>query len=160
MIEVQQLTKAYKDITAIKDINLTIEKGEIFGIIGYSGAGKSTLLRCLNLLEKPTEGSIFVDKEDITTLSDKEVRKKRQQIGMIFQHFHLISAKTVYENVAFSLKAAGKSKEEMKNRVPELLEMVGLADKAGNYPSQLSGGQKQRVGIARALSERPKGITL
>ena len=156
MIEVQQLTKAYKDITAIKDINLTIEKGEIFGIIGYSGAGKSTLLRCLNLLEKPTEGSIFVDKEDITTLSDKAVRKKRQQIGMIFQHFHLISAKTVYENVAFSLKAAGKSKEEMKNRVPELLEMVGLADKAGNYPSQLSGGQKQRVGIARALANDPK----
>ena len=156
MIEVQQLTKAYKDITAIKDINLTIEKGEIFGIIGYSGAGKSTLLRCLNLLEKPTEGSIFVDNEDITTLSDKEVRKERQQIGMIFQHFHLISAKTVYENVAFSLKAAGKSKEEMKNRVPELLEMVGLADKADNYPSQLSGGQKQRVGIARALANDPK----
>ena len=156
MIEVQQLTKAYNNITAIKDIDLTIAKGEIFGIIGYSGAGKSTLLRCLNLLEKPTEGKIFVDEEDITTLSDKEIRKKRQEIGMIFQHFHLISAKTVYENVAFSLKAAGKSKEEMKKRVPDLLEMVGLADKADNYPSQLSGGQKQRVGIARALANDPK----
>ena len=156
MIEVQQLTKAYNNITAIKDIDLTIAKGEIFGIIGYSGAGKSTLLRCLNLLEKPTEGKIFVDEEDITTLSDKEIRKKRQEIGMIFQHFYLISAKTVYENVAFSLKAAGKSKEEMKKRVPDLLEMVGLADKADNYPSQLSGGQKQRVGIARALANDPK----
>ncbi len=118
MIEVKQLTKAYKNITAINNVNLTIQEGEIFGIIGYSGAGKSTLLRCLNLLEKPTEGSIFVDKEDITTLSDKAVRKKRQQIGMIFQHFHLISAKTVYDNVAFSLKAAGKSKEEMRNTCP------------------------------------------
>ena len=106
MIEVQQLTKAYNNITAIKDIDLTIEKGEIFGIIGYSGAGKSTLLRCLNLLEKPTEGKIFVDEEDITKLSDKEIRKKRQEIGMIFQHFYLISAKTVYENVAFFFKSS------------------------------------------------------
>jgi len=156
MIEVQQLTKKYEKITAVKDINLTINEGEIFGIIGYSGAGKSTLLRCLNLLEVPTKGKVVVDNEDITTLSDKEIRKRRQKIGMIFQHFHLISAKTVYDNVAFSLKAAGKSKEEMKRRVPELLEMVGLLDKMNSYPAQLSGGQKQRVGIARALANDPK----
>lgn len=156
MIEVQQLTKKYKNTTAVKDVNLTINEGEIFGIIGYSGAGKSTLLRCLNLLEKPTEGKVFVDQEDITSLLDKEIRQRRQKTGMIFQHFHLISAKTVFENVAFSLKAAGKSKEEMKKRVPELLEMVGLLEKMDSYPAQLSGGQKQRVAIARALANDPK----
>lgn len=156
MIEIHQLTKQYKNVTAIQDINLTIKKGEIFGIIGYSGAGKSTLLNCINLLEKPTSGKIIVDEEEITSLTDKEIRKKRQEIGMIFQHFHLISAKTVFDNVAFSLKAAGKTKEEIRNKVPELLKMVGLEDKTNYYPAQLSGGQKQRVGIARALANNPK----
>lgn len=156
MIKVDHVSKIYGDLKAIDDVSLTINKGEIFGIIGYSGAGKSTLLRCLNLLEKPTSGNVIVDGKDLTTLSKKEVRVERQKMGMIFQHFHLISAKKVYDNVAFSLKAAGKSKEEIKQRVPELLKMVGLEDRAGHYPAQLSGGQKQRVGIARALANEPK----
>lgn len=155
MIDIQQVTKRYNNVTAVDNVNLTIQQGEIFGIIGYSGAGKSTLIRCLNLLERPTEGKIFIDGKDLTSLSDREVRKERQKIGMIFQHFHLVSSKTVFDNVAFSLKAAGKSKEEIKKRVPELLEMVGLSDRSGHYPAQLSGGQKQRVGIARALANDP-----
>lgn len=156
MIDIQHVTKRYKDVTAVDDVNFTICQGEIFGIIGYSGAGKSTLLRCLNLLERPTEGKILIDGKDLTSLSDKEVRKERQKIGMIFQHFHLVSSKTVFDNVAFSLKAAGKTKEEIQKRVPELLEMVGLSDRSRHYPAQLSGGQKQRVGIARALANDPK----
>lgn len=156
MIRLEGITKQYKNTTAVHDISLTIGKGEIFGIIGYSGAGKSTLVRCLNLLERPTKGKIFIGGEEITALSDRDIRKKRQEIGMIFQHFHLISAKTVFDNVAFSLKAAGMPKEERNARVPELLEMVGLADKAKAYPAQLSGGQKQRVAIARALANNPK----
>ncbi|RWR12850.1 methionine ABC transporter ATP-binding protein [Siminovitchia fortis] len=156
MIDIQHVTKRYKDVTAVDDVNFTIRQGEIFGIIGYSGAGKSTLLRCLNLLERPTEGKILIDGKDLTSLSDKEVRKERQKIGMIFQHFHLVSSKTVFDNVAFSLKAAGKTKEEIQKRVPELLEMVGLSDRSRHYPAQLSGGQKQRVGIARALANDPK----
>ncbi|RST72587.1 methionine ABC transporter ATP-binding protein [Siminovitchia acidinfaciens] len=156
MIEIESVTKQYNNVTAVDHVNLVIRQGEIFGIIGYSGAGKSTLLRCLNLLERPTEGKILIDGKDLTSLSDREVRKERQKIGMIFQHFHLISSKTVFENVAFSLKAAGKTKEEIKKRVPELLEMVGLSDRSSHYPAQLSGGQKQRVGIARALANDPK----
>lgn len=156
MINIVNVTKQYGDLKAIDDVSLTIHQGEVFGIIGYSGAGKSTLLRCLNLLEIPTEGKVIVDGNDLTTLTKKEVRKERQKIGMIFQHFHLISAKKVYDNVAHSLKAAGKSKAEIKKRVPELLKMVGLEDRAGHYPAQLSGGQKQRVGIARALANEPK----
>ncbi|WP_144462051.1 methionine ABC transporter ATP-binding protein [Siminovitchia fortis] len=156
MIDIQHVTKRYEDVTAVDDVNFTICQGEIFGIIGYSGAGKSTLLRCLNLLERPTEGKILIDGKDLTSLSDKEVRKERQKIGMIFQHFHLVSSKTVFDNVAFSLKAAGKTKEEIQKRVPELLEMVGLSDRSRHYPAQLSGGQKQRVGIARALANDPK----
>lgn len=156
MIEIVNVKKQYGSLTALDDINVKINEGEIFGIIGYSGAGKSTLLRCMNLLEEPTEGSIIIDGVDITKLSKNEMRKERRKIGMIFQHFHLISAKTVYDNVAFSLKAAGKTKNEIKERVPELLEMVGLSDRAGHYPAQLSGGQKQRVGIARALANDPK----
>jgi D-methionine transport system ATP-binding protein len=156
MIEVVNVTKQYKDVKAVENVNLTIEQGEIFGIIGYSGAGKSTLLRCLNMLEKPTEGQIFIDGQEMTSLTQKEIRKERVKIGMIFQHFHLVSSKTVAENVAFSLKAAGRSKSDIKQRVAELLEMVGLTDRAGHYPAQLSGGQKQRVGIARALANEPK----
>jgi D-methionine transport system ATP-binding protein len=156
MIEVVNVTKQYKDVKAVENVNLTIEQGEIFGIIGYSGAGKSTLLRCLNMLEKPTEGQIFIDGQEMTSLTQKEIRKERVKIGMIFQHFHLVSSKTVAENVAFSLKAAGRSKSDIKKRVAELLEMVGLTDRAGHYPAQLSGGQKQRVGIARALANEPK----
>ncbi|MBD8004770.1 methionine ABC transporter ATP-binding protein [Bacillus norwichensis] len=156
MIDIQRVTKRYKNVAAVDDVSLTIRQGEVFGIIGYSGAGKSTLLRCLNLLERPTEGKILIDGKDLTALSDSKVRKERQKIGMIFQHFHLISSKTVFDNVAFSLKAAGKTKEEIKKKVPELLEMVGLSDRSRHYPSQLSGGQKQRVGIARALANDPK----
>lgn len=156
MINIVNVTKQYGELKAIDDVSLTINKGEIFGIIGYSGAGKSTLLRCLNLLETPTTGNVIVDGKDLTTLTKKEVRIERQKIGMIFQHFYLISAKKVYDNVAHSLKAAGKSKAEIKKRVPELLKMVGLEDRAGHYPAQLSGGQKQRVGIARALANEPK----
>ncbi|QUW22546.1 methionine ABC transporter ATP-binding protein [Sporosarcina sp. Marseille-Q4063] len=155
MIELVNVTKTYKEVTAVDNVNLTIPKGEIFGIIGYSGAGKSTLLRCLNLLEKPTEGQVLINKKDLTALSKTEVRKERLKIGMIFQHFHLISSAKVYDNIAFSMLAAGKTKVEIQRRVPELLEMVGLADRADYYPAQLSGGQKQRVGIARALANDP-----
>ncbi|MBS4205360.1 methionine ABC transporter ATP-binding protein [Lederbergia citrea] len=156
MIDIVNVTKTYKDVKAVDQVDLKIQSGEIFGIIGYSGAGKSTLLRCLNLLERPTAGQIVINKKDLTALTKQEVRKERQKIGMIFQHFHLISSKKVYDNIAFSLKAAGKSKEEIQKRVPELLEMVGLTDRADHYPAQLSGGQKQRVGIARALANEPK----
>jgi len=156
MIKVVNVTKTYKDVNAVDDVSMTIEQGEIFGIIGYSGAGKSTLLRCLNMLEQPTQGQIFIDGKEMTSLTKKEIRKERLKVGMIFQHFHLVSSKTVEENVAFSLKAAGKSKVEIKKRVAELLDLVGLSDRAGHYPAQLSGGQKQRVGIARALANEPK----
>jgi len=156
MIEIVNVTKQYKDVKAVEDVTLTIRQGEIFGIIGYSGAGKSTLLRCLNMLEAPTAGQIFIDGKEMTSLKKREIKKERVKIGMIFQHFHLISSKTVADNVAFSLKAAGKSKSEIKKRVAELLDMVGLSDRAGHYPAQLSGGQKQRVGIARALANEPK----
>ncbi len=156
MIKIVNVTKKYKEVDAVKNVNLTIKQGEIFGIIGYSGAGKSTLLRCLNMLEKPTEGQIFIDGKEMTSLTKREIRQERVKVGMIFQHFHLISSKTVAENIAFSLKAAGRSKSDIKKRVAELLDMVGLTDRAGHYPAQLSGGQKQRVGIARALANEPK----
>jgi D-methionine transport system ATP-binding protein len=160
MIEVRDVTKIYsakgKDIVGVKNVSLTIEKGEIFGIVGYSGAGKSSLLRCLNLLEKPTSGEILIDGISITKLSKKELREERLKIGMIFQHFYLISAKTVYENIAFALKAAGKNKDEINHKTLELLQMVGLENQKDQYPAQLSGGQKQRVGIARALANDPK----
>jgi D-methionine transport system ATP-binding protein len=159
MIEVRNLVKEYVTkrgkVIGVNNVSLTIEKGEIFGIVGYSGAGKSSLIRCINLLEKPTSGQVIVDGVDLTALNEKDLRKARQKIGMIFQHFHLVSSKTVYENVAFALKAAKKTKQEIDQRVTELLEMVGLSDKRDVYPSQLSGGQKQRVGIARALANNP-----
>ncbi|MBM7704721.1 methionine ABC transporter ATP-binding protein [Metabacillus iocasae] len=159
MIEVKSLHKEYKTkkgtITGVDHVSVTIEKGEIFGIVGYSGAGKSSLIRCLNLLEKPTSGEIIIDGVDLTKLSEKRLREARQKIGMIFQHFYLVSSKTVFENIAFALKAAKLSKPEIEERVLELLHMVGLSDKKDVYPSQLSGGQKQRVGIARALANNP-----
>jgi D-methionine transport system ATP-binding protein len=159
MIEIKNVTKIYstkrKQVVGVDNVSLTIQDGEIFGIIGYSGAGKSSLLRCLNLLERPTYGQIIIDGVDLTTLNNKQLRQARLKIGMIFQHFYLVSSKTVFENVAFALKAAKKPKEEIEKRVNELLEMVGLSDKRDAYPSQLSGGQKQRVGIARALANDP-----
>jgi D-methionine transport system ATP-binding protein len=160
MIALQNLRKDYsvkkQAVTALKRIELTIEKGEIFGIIGHSGAGKSTLIRCINLLERPTEGSVIVDGVDLTRLSARELQKARQNIGMIFQHFNLLSSQTIYENVAFPLRLAKKPQAEVDRRVKELLNLVGLTEHAKKYPSQLSGGQKQRVGIARALANDPK----
>lgn len=160
MIILDQVKKIYKtasgNVTAVDSVNLEIKKGEIYGIIGYSGAGKSTLIRMLNLLERPTEGNITVDGVDLTKISSKELRLARQQIGMVFQHFNLLWSRTVYENIAFSLEIAGVNKSEIKPRVLELIQLVGLGGKENNYPSQLSGGQKQRVGIARALANNPK----
>ena len=139
----------------MKDVNLTIEDGEIYGIIGYSGSGKSTLIRCINRLEEPDSGEVLVGDVDITKLSERELREKRKKIGIIFQHFNLLKNDTVYKNVARPLIYAGVDKKEIKNRVDKLLDIVGLSDKKKNYPSQLSGGQKQRVAIARALAEEP-----
>ncbi|WP_041087498.1 methionine ABC transporter ATP-binding protein [Jeotgalibacillus soli] len=159
MIRVENLVKEYKTkkgiIIGVDHVNVTIEKGEVFGIVGYSGAGKSSFIRCLNLLETPSNGEIYIDGVGLTSLSKQELRAARLKIGMIFQHFYLISAKTVAENIAFALKAANHPRKEINDRVHELLEMVGLADKAEVYPAQLSGGQKQRVGIARALANNP-----
>lgn len=142
-------------VTAVDDVTLDIEQGDVFGIIGYSGAGKSTLVRLINALEPATSGTIHVDGVDITALSERELRRIRGGIGMIFQQFNLFSAKTVKANIAYPLKLAGWSPREIDERVAELLRFVGLADKARAYPEQLSGGQKQRVGIARALATRP-----
>jgi D-methionine transport system ATP-binding protein len=159
LIEIRNLTKIYtaaeQQILALDDVSLTVEKGEIFGIIGLSGAGKSTLVRCVNMLERPTSGSIFVEGQEITALSNEELRTARQKIGMIFQHFNLLSSRTVFNNIMFPLEIAEVPKGEARERVQSLLEMVGLTDKADVYPVQLSGGQKQRVGIARALANRP-----
>ena len=160
MIEIQNLTKVYKTkngtVKGVDEVSLSVQRGEIYGIVGYSGAGKSSLLRCINLLERPTTGSITVDGTDLTLLKGEKLRLARLKIGMIFQHFYLISQKTVFENIAFSLKAANYPKSQIKERVEELLATVGLADKRDVYPAQLSGGQKQRVGIARALANNPK----
>lgn len=159
MIEIRSVRKEYiskkNRVIGVDNVSLTIQKGEVYGIVGYSGAGKSSLLRCLNLLERPTGGNIIIDGTDLTSLSSKELRKQRQKIGMIFQHFSLVSSKTVFENVAFALKAAHQSKGAITLRVLQLLDIVGLSDKKDVYPAQLSGGQKQRVGIARALANDP-----
>lgn len=141
---------------ALKNINLSVDKGDVYGIIGFSGAGKSTLIRLINLLEHPTSGSIVVDGKEMNKLNTKELRFERQKIGMIFQHFNLLSSKDVYGNIAFALEIAKWSKPKIKNRVEELLDLVELRDKINYYPSQLSGGQKQRVAIARALANNPK----
>lgn len=159
MIEIQNLNKTYDTasgpLTALCDINLTIEDGEIFGIIGLSGAGKSTLVRCINLLERPTSGKVVLDGQDLTALPRKALLHTRQSIGMIFQGFNLLEQRTVLKNVCFPLEIAGVKKDEARRRAEELLALVGLTDRAGAYPSQLSGGQKQRVAIARALATKP-----
>ena len=162
MIELRQVCKTFtagakdKSVHAVRDVSLTIEDGEIFGIIGFSGAGKSTLVRCINLLERPTSGSVIIEGQDLMTLSEKDLRAARKKIGMIFQHFNLMNSRTVFENVAYPLLGAKLSKEEKRRKVMDLLEIVGLSDKEKAYPSQLSGGQKQRVAIARALANDPK----
>ena len=160
MIELKHLSKTYrtqeKEIVALEDINLTINDGEIFGIIGLSGAGKSTLVRCINLLEEPTDGQVIIDGKSVTELSRKELLKLRQSIGMIFQGFNLLAQRSVLKNVCYPLEIAGTGRKEAKARAMELLHLVGLADRANSYPAQLSGGQKQRVAIARALATSPK----
>ncbi len=160
MIELVNVEKTYYskagDIHALHKTSLSIKAGEIFGIIGLSGAGKSTLVRCINMLEKPTAGQVFVDGQELTAMSEAQLRKARQSIGMIFQHFNLLASRTVYDNIAFPLEIQGLSKSEIDKRVRPLLELVQLESRANYYPSQLSGGQKQRVGIARALASNPK----
>ncbi|WP_117233502.1 methionine ABC transporter ATP-binding protein MetN [Vibrio maerlii] len=160
MIQINQVDKVFyqgdKEINALKDINLHIPQGTIFGVIGSSGAGKSTLIRCVNMLEAPTRGEVIVDGVDLTKLSKSELGKARRNIGMIFQHFNLLSSRTVFENVALPLELAGRDKTELTKKVTDLLALVGLADKHDSYPSNLSGGQKQRVAIARALASDPK----
>ena len=160
MIELKDINVDFKIkgniIHAVKNVNLKINKGEVFGIVGLSGAGKSTLVRVINLLQKPSSGQVIIDGIDITKLSRYSLRKTRLKIGMIFQHFNLISGKTVYENIEFVLKANDYPKEKRKSRINELLSLVNLSEKADVYPSSLSGGQKQRVAIARALALNPK----
>lgn len=160
VIEIKSLGKTYRtkntEVRALDNINLSIEKGDIFGIIGMSGAGKSTLVRCINLLEKPTEGSVLFDGRDLTALSDRELREARHSMGMIFQQFNLLMQRTALGNVCFPMEIAGEEKAAAKKRALELLELVGLSDRVNSYPSQLSGGQKQRVAIARALATNPK----
>lgn len=143
-------------LKAVNNVSLHVQKGEVYGIVGTSGAGKSTVLRTINVLQKPTIGRIFIDNVDITDFTGDDLRKIRLKMGMIFQHFNLIKNKTVADNVAFVLRIAGKPPDAIKQRVPELLDLVGLSDKATVYPAQLSGGQKQRVGIARALANEPE----
>ncbi len=160
MIEIRNLNKTYASangpITALQDINLTVEDGEIFGIIGLSGAGKSTLVRCINLLERPTSGEVLLDGRSLTELSEKELLLTRQTIGMIFQGFNLLEQRNVLQNICFPLEIAGVKKATAVARAKELLEVVGLTDREKSYPSQLSGGQKQRVAIARALATKPR----
>lgn len=162
MIELKDLNKTYKtaagEVSAVRDVNLRIEDGDVFGIIGFSGAGKSTLVRCINLLERPTGGQVIIDDTDLCTLGRKQLREARRNIGMIFQQFNLLSQRTVEANIRYPLEIAGVSKDEAAKRATELLEMVDLADKAKAYPVQLSGGQKQRVAIARALASNPRII--
>ena len=156
MIIISNLNKYYENIKVLSDVNIHIEKGEIFGIIGHSGAGKSTLLRCINRLEDYEDGSILVEEKEVKDLSENELRFLRKDLGMIFQHFSLLERKTVFENVALPLECFKYSKAEKNKRVNELLELVGIADKKNQKPRNLSGGQKQRVAIARALALNPK----
>lgn len=160
MIKLSNITKVFKqgqrNITALSNVSLHVPAGQIYGVIGSSGAGKSTLIRCVNLLERPTEGKVLVDGQDLTALSEKELTRARRQIGMIFQHFNLLSSRTVFGNVALPLELDNLPSKEIKQRVTELLTLVGLEDKQDAYPANLSGGQKQRVAIARALASNPK----
>ena len=160
MIEIKNLYKTYSNKkvqhVAINGISLSIKKGQIFGIIGRSGAGKSTLVRCINLLERPTDGSVIIDGKDLVNLNKNDLNKERKNIGMIFQHFNLLDSRNVFRNIAFPLEIQGKSKEEIKKRVDELLALTGLTSFAKKFPNELSGGQKQRVAIARAISSNPK----
>lgn len=160
MIKLSNITKVFhqgtRTIQALNNVSLHVPAGQIYGVIGASGAGKSTLIRCVNLLERPTEGSVQVGGQELTTLSESELTKARRQIGMIFQHFNLLASRTVFGNVALPLELDNTPKEEIKRRVTELLDLVGLGDKHDSYPANLSGGQKQRVAIARALASQPK----
>ena len=161
MIKLEHITQTYvgndgKVFEALKDVSISIRPGEIFGIIGRSGAGKSTLVRCINLLNRPTRGSVIVDGQDLTKLSDTDLRNVRRSIGMIFQHFNLLSSRTVYDNIALPLELVGTPKDAIRSKIEPLIHLVGLDAHVGKYPSQLSGGQKQRVGIARALANDPK----
>ena len=161
MIKLDHITQTYKtpegrEFKALDDVLIEIRPGEIFGIIGRSGAGKSTLVRCINLLNRPSEGTVTVDGKNLTELSEDELRESRRSIGMIFQHFNLLSSRTVYDNVALPLELVGTPKDVIREKVEPLLKLVGLTEHAHKYPSQLSGGQKQRVGIARALTNDPK----
>ncbi|MCD8342860.1 MAG: ATP-binding cassette domain-containing protein [Oscillospiraceae bacterium] len=160
MIEIQNLSKTFSvsggEVQALKNISLTINDGDIFGIIGMSGAGKSTLVRCINMLERPTEGHVIINGKDMAALSDTELRAERRNIAMIFQSFNLLMQRSCLRNVCFPLELAGMKRAEAKKRAMELLELVGLPDKARSYPAQLSGGQQQRVAIARALATDPK----
>lgn len=160
MIELTHISKNFasggRTVHAVQDVSLSIGKGEIFGIIGFSGAGKSTLVRCINLLERPTSGSVTVDGKEMTALSARELRQARKKIGMIFQHFNLMPSRTVFGNVAYPLRGSGLSREQIADKVHRLLELVGIGDKAEAYPKQLSGGQKQRVAIVRALAMHPE----
>lgn len=160
MIKLNNITKIFtlpdKKLTALDNVSLHVPKGQICGVIGASGAGKSTLIRCVNLLERPTHGAVIIDGVDLTQLSDAELVKTRRQIGMIFQHFNLLTSRTVFENVALPLELENKSKAEIQEKTTALLALVGLSDKHNVYPANLSGGQKQRVAIARALASDPK----
>lgn len=164
MIDIRDLTLTYQGpkgpVEALKHINLHIEQGEIFGIIGRSGAGKSSLVRCINLLNRPTSGQMIVDGRDLMTLGDAQLRAARHEIGMVFQHFNLLSSRTVYDNAALPLELAGMNKAQIQERIDPLLELVGLSHLADRYPAQISGGQKQRVGIARALSMEPQVLLM
>ncbi len=162
MIQIKDVTKTFvgKDnkVEALKGISLDVHKGEIYGIIGMSGAGKSTLVRCLNFLERPTSGTVLIEGRDLSEMKNDELRKTRTQIAMIFQHFNLLMQRTVIDNICFPMEIIKKSKKEAQERAKELLEIVGLSEKAESYPAQLSGGQKQRVAIARALATNPKSL--
>ncbi|WP_094606694.1 Methionine import ATP-binding protein MetN 2 [Sporomusa silvacetica DSM 10669] len=160
MIVMKNISKIYsrgdKKVEALRSANLTVNQGEIFGIVGYSGAGKSTLLRCINMLERPTTGIVKIRDMEMTSLNDTQLQQARRKIGMIFQHFNLLSSSTVFMNVAAPLRLTNTPKKEIEKKVSELLNLVGLSEQASAYPSQLSGGQKQRVGIARSLANEPE----
>ncbi|MGM9645728.1 MAG: methionine ABC transporter ATP-binding protein, partial [Eubacteriales bacterium] len=160
MIEIKNLSKTFKtasgDVEALKNVNIKVNDGDIYGIIGMSGAGKSTLVRCMNMLEKPSEGSVIIDGEDISTLGNRELREARRKITMIFQSFNLLMQRNCLKNICFPLELEGVDRKSAQERARELLEIVGLPDKAEAYPAQLSGGQQQRIAIARALATDPK----